>query len=240
MKIKSLGKVALAASFFFLLTGCQPTLECGTWVFTGTPSGNAFPLTSAFTFNPASCGKKCDCQKDVMIQMTWVYDTDTQTNLYASDQPQGARSTSNGWSIDRVDGAAYGYYGLLNDGSTFYSGWNTPGANGTPNTLYDEPGGWGANTYFYAVDVAVCFTSETREKPENCHDRILGYYFWSYILDNNDVGQEFITAPAWKDLDAEFQSALAAWNNWAPTSGPETDSTATLPNAVAFPTLSDL
>jgi hypothetical protein len=84
------------------------------------------------------------------------------------------------------------------------------------------------------VDVAVCNNSRT------CNDRILGYYFWSYILDANDVGQKFITAPAWKDLDAEFQNALVAWNNWAPTSGTENDGTGTLPHAVPFPTLSDL
>jgi len=233
MRISTIEELALSASFFFLLAGCHPTQECGTWVFTGTPTGNSFPLSCAFTFTPADCGKNCTCDKDVMIQMTWVYDANAQTNVYASDQPQGGRSDNNGWNIDRIDGAAHGYYGLQNDG-TFYSGWNTPGANGTPNTLYDQPGGWGSNTYFYAVDVAVCYSSKT------CNNSILGYYFWSYILDDNDIGQKFITAPAWKDLDAEFQSALAAWNNWAPTSGSEYDGTGTFPNAIAFPILSDL
>lgn len=233
MNTSTIKKLALIASFVSVLAGCQSTQECGTWVFTGTPTGSSFPLSSAFTFTPADCQKDCQCDKDVMIQMTWVYDANEKTNVYASDQPQGTRSDSNGWSIDRIDGAAHGYYGLQNDG-TFYSGWNTPGANGTPNTLFDQPGGWGANTYFYAVDVAVCYSSRA------CNNRILGYYFWSYILDNNDVGQKFITAPAWKDLDTEFQSALAAWNAWAPTSGTEDDGTGTLSSAVAFPTLSDL
>lgn len=233
MNIRTVGKLAILGLAIFLFAGCQPTLECGSWVFTGTPVGNTFPLTSAFTFTPANCGKDCDCTQDVMIQMTWVYDADTETNVYASDQPQGARSTSNGWSIDRIDGAAHGYYGLQNNG-TFYSGWNTTGSNGTPNTLYDEPGGWKANTYFYAVDVAVCYSSRT------CNNNILGYYFWSYILDSSDVGQKFITAPAWKDLDTEFQSALAAWNARAPTSGTEDDGTGTIAHAIAFPTLSDL
>jgi hypothetical protein len=192
-------------------------------------------LSCAFTFAPADCGKTCQCKQDVMIQMTWVYDANEQKNVYAFDQPQGTRSDANGWSIDRVDGAAHGYYGLRNDG-TFYSFWNIPGSNGNPNTLYDRPGGWGANISFYAVDVAVCYNSDT------CNNRILGSYFWSYFLDNNDVGHKFITAPAWKDLiDTEFQSALAAWNAWAPTSGPENDHTdGTIPNAIAFPTLSDL
>ena len=225
--------LSLLATLCCLISACKPTLECGTWDFNGTPSGNSFPLSSAFTFTPANCGQNCQCDKDVMIQMTWVYDATTRTNLYASDQPQGGRSDADGWNIDRVNGAAHGYYGLQNNG-TFYSGWNIPGANGTANTLFDAPGGWPANTYFYAVDVAVCYDSRT------CNNRILGYYFWSYILDSSDVGQKFITAPAWKDLDTEFQSALAAWNTWAPTSGTEDDGTGTFPNAIAFPTLSDL
>lgn len=235
MKSHPVAKAAILAAFCLAFAGCQPTLECGTWAFNGTPSGTTFPLSNAFTFTPANCGKSCNVDQDVMIQMTWVYDYATHTQLYASDQPQGGRSDADGWNIDRIDGAAYGYYGLENDDKTFYPGWNTSGANGTPNTLFDEPGGWPANTDFYAVDVAVCFKSDT------CQNKILGYYFWSYILDSSDVGQKFITAPAWKDLDTEFQSALAAWNNWAPTSGPETDMTGiTLKHAVAFPALSDL
>jgi hypothetical protein len=84
------------------------------------------------------------------------------------------------------------------------------------------------------VDVPVCYSSKT------CQNKILGYYFWSYILDDNDVGQKFITAPAWKELDKEFLDVVAAWNAWAPTSGSQDDGTATLPHAVALPTLSDL
>jgi hypothetical protein len=212
---------------------CRPTEECGTWAFSGTPTGNSFPLSNAFTFDPASCGKSCQCTQDAMIQMTWVFDADLGTNVYASDQPQGGRSTSTGWSIDRIDTAAHGWYGLQNNG-TFYPGWNPPGSNGTPTTLFDQPGGWGRNTYFYAVDVAGCYSSDT------CSNKLLGYYFWSYILDSNDVGQKFITAPAWKDLDATFQDALTAWNTWAPTSGVENDGTGSFPNAINFPAMSDL
>jgi len=233
MKINAVGKLALVAAFCFLFTACTPTYQCGTWVFTGTPTGNAFPLSSAFTFNPSGCGQNCPESQDVMIQMTWAYDEATHQQLYASDQPQGGRSDADGWNIDRINGAAYGYYGLQNNG-TFASYWNTPGGPGTANTLFDEPSGWPANTDFYAVDVAVCYGSGT------CNNKILGYYFWSYILDSSDTGQKFITAPAWQDLDTEFQSALTAWNNWAPTSGTEDDGTGTFPHANAFPALSDL
>ena len=216
-----------------LLITCKATQECGTWNFSGTPTGNSFPLTNDFTFNPADCGKSCTCSQDPIIQMTWVYDATNHTNIYASQQPQGTRSDANGWAVDQLNGWAYAYYSLQNDG-TFAAVYGLPGSNGTPSELKDTPGGWGANTYFYAVDVPVCYSSKT------CKNKILGYYFWSYILDSNDVGQKFITAPAWKDLDKEFQDVVAAWNAWAPTSGSENDGTATLPHAVALPALSDL
>jgi hypothetical protein len=231
--VLSESRYAPIALALIALTGCTPTFECGSWNFSGTPSGNSFPLSSAFTFKPSGCNASCDNVQDVMIQMTWVYDEDLKTNVYASDQPQGARSDANGWSIDRIDGAAYGYYGLRNNG-TFLAAWNIPGGPSTANTLFDDPGGWPANVWFYAVDVAVCYNSKS------CNNKIVGYYFWSYILDSNDVGHAFITAPAWKNLDQEFQNALAAWNSWAPSSGSESDGTGTLPHAVAFPPLADL
>lgn len=225
--------VTVVSLVCLLFIGCTTTNECGTWTFSGTPSGNSFPLTDTFTFNPASCGKSCDCKQDPIIQMTWVYNADDHTNLYASNQPQGTRSTANGWSIDQIDGWAYAYYSLQNDG-TFSAIYGLPGSNGTPSTLKDTPGGWPANTFFYAVDAPVCYSSDT------CQNRILGYYFWSYILDSNDKGQKFITDVAWKDLDAEFLNAVSAWNAWAPTSGPQNDGTATKPHAIALPALSDL
>jgi hypothetical protein len=236
MKAPNLGLRALASAIgltLFLFTACQSTQECGTWSFTGTPSGNSFPMNDSFTFTPADCGKSCDCTSDPIIQMVWVYDATAKTNVYASDQPQGTRSDANGWSIDQLNGWAYAYYSLQNNG-TFSSFYGLPGANGTASSLIDQPGGWWANVYFYAVDVPVCYTSKT------CQNKILGYYFWSYILDSTDTGQKFITAPAWKDLDTEFLNAVASWNAWAPTSGTENDGTGTLSHAVALPALSDL
>ncbi len=230
---RRLGLWALATVVCLALTGCVATLECGIWNFSGTPSGNSFPLTNTFTFNPANCGKNCDCSQDPIIQMTWVYDETTQTNLYASQQPQGTRSAASGWAVDQLDGWAYAYYSLQNNG-TFASVYGLPGSNGNPSQLIDAPGGWGPNTVFYAVDVPVCYASKT------CQNKILGYYFWSYIIDSSDTGQKFITAPAWKDLDTEFQNVVAAWNKWAPTSGSENDGTATLPHAVLLPSLSEL
>jgi hypothetical protein len=217
---------------------CTPTLECGSWAFTGTPQSDAFQVSSGFTFTPATCGKKCDCQEDVITQMVSVYDSDSQTYMFPSSS-QEARSIAYGWSIDQLDGWAYGYYSLDNDGHTFDPGYNPPGSNGVATTLYDEPGGWPDNIVFYSVDVPTCFSSMS------CKNNILGYYLWSYTSDSSGTISQFITAPAWKDLDTTFQNAVSGWNTWAPTSGPENMGSGypgqpTLQNAVPFPALTDL
>ena len=58
-------------------------------------------------------------------------------------------------------------------------------------------------------------------KTEN---HILGYYFWSWSIDNDGNSTQFIAAPGWKDLDQEFQVAVTGWNNWAPTSAAQDES----------------
>jgi hypothetical protein len=247
MRLSAVAVLSVAVTLFvvsfvsLLLSGCAASLECGSWAFSGTPQ-SAFGgglasvpnLTSAFTFTPAICGKNCDCNTDAMIQMVWVYDTDQHTNLF-DGTGDFSRKDANNWTIDRVDGAGYGWYGLLNDGVTFYPGWNTPGSNGTANTLYDYPR-QPNNIVFYTVDVAVCFKSKA------CQNRILGYYFWSWAVDNNGTARTLFDGTAWTGLETEFQNAVTSWNAWAPNSGPETDPVTgqTIPNAVQFPTFSDL
>jgi hypothetical protein len=234
-KLQHAGVLTVLA-VILVFSGCHPTQECGTWVFTGGPSGNSYPMSAAFTFNPANCGKDCNVQTDCIIQMVSVYDFDDGTYMYASDQTGAPlRATDYGWTIDRIDGYAHGYYGLMNDG-TFYAGWNTTGANSVATTLFDQPGGWPPNTLFYAFDAAVSFSSQT------CNDRILGYYLWSWESDASGTVHDFIHAPAWKDLDITFQNALAGWNAWAPTSPVQSPGGGqpSLPHAIAFPALTDL
>ena len=168
--------------------------------------------------------------------MVWVFNEEDGTNMYASDQSEAsARATSNGWTIDQLDGWAYAYYGLNNDG-TFDPGYNPPGSNNNATTLFDAPGGYGNNTLFYALDVVSCYNSSM------CQNRILGYYFWSWSIDNNGNSSQFIAAPAWKDLDQQFQDAVTGWNNWAPTSPSQDEGGGqpVLPHAVQLPTLTDL
>jgi hypothetical protein len=229
-------RLGLPLSLVCVVLGCTKALNCGGWAFNGTVQGDSFPLTSAFTFTPATCGSSCNVQTDAMIQITLVYDADERKDIYATTA-DGDRANADGWNIDRVDGAAYGWYGLLNDGKTFYSGWDTTGSNNTADTLTDDPGGWPNNTFFYAVDVSICFKSNT------CADKILGYYLWSWTIDNTGNASKFIIGPAFQGHETEFQSALSGWNTWAPTSGQEDSGFSgqpILPNAVPFPALSDL
>ena len=223
---------ALAA----LLSGCKPTTECGSWNFTGTPGADNFGVISAFTFTPQNCGSSCSCTTTCIIQMAWVYDFTDGMYVYPTSA-YADRATPNGWSVDQDDGWAYGYYGLNNDGKTFDNDFNPPGSNNQPTTLYDDPGGQPNNTWFYALDVAVCFTSPS------CQNSILGYYFWSWTIDENGKTAQFIVGPAWKGLDTQFQQAVSDWNTWAPTSGSENEGISgqpTLPHAVPLPSMSDL
>lgn len=244
MRLRTTAAVAVATAMLWLLSACTPSQQCGTWNFSGSTSGNPFTssLSSAFTFNPAACGKSCTCNIDAMIQMVRVYDIADQTFEYPSSSYYN-RENPYGWSIDQSDGWAYAYYGLNNDGSSFDSGFNQVGGNGTPNTLYDGPYGQSANSEFWAVDVAVCFRSSM------CSNKMLGNYFWAFSVDPSGNASQFSSAPGWTGLESEFQSTVTAWNTWAPTSGPEDESASgpfpvpgqpTLPHAVPLPALSDL
>jgi hypothetical protein len=62
MKMKVLTLLLLLISILCacVLSACKHTVACGTWAFSGdvqgTGTGSAFPISSAFTFNPANCG----------------------------------------------------------------------------------------------------------------------------------------------------------------------------------------
>jgi hypothetical protein len=250
MKISAAAVLSVIVALIFisaaslLLSGCAVSLECGSWVFSGTPQSGSSDsnatlanVNSAFTFTPASCGKDCTCDIDAMIQIVAAYDTSEHTYVYPTSSYE-ARATSNGWSVDQLDGWAYGWYALLNDGSTFDTNYNKVGSNGSANTLYDAPS-WFSNVIFFAVDAAVCF------KSKSCNNRVLGYYFWGWSVDNNGAAHGPFNGPAWTELETQFQNTVTAWNNWAPTSGQETLGSGfpgqpVLPHAVPFQTMTDL
>jgi hypothetical protein len=77
-------KWTVALGFACLTAACVTAYQCGSWDFSGTPEwtpgveySDQFPLTSSFTFTPASCASNCNVQIDAMVQITWVYDATT-------------------------------------------------------------------------------------------------------------------------------------------------------------------
>jgi hypothetical protein len=220
-------KICLPIVLLLLLDACQPTNECGAFTFTGSVQSsdgeNSLPMNNSFSFTPATCKSQCTCETDCFIQMVHVFNYEEGTYEYIASYEQD-RATADGWFVDRVSGYVWGYYGRLNDG-TFASYWNPPGNNTTPTILYDGPARPTSytNMLWEAVDVPVCIQSST------CTNSILGYYLWSWTVDNNGTPHNFIMANAWKGLDTEFQSAISAWNAWAPGAGDN-----------VFPTMTDL
>jgi hypothetical protein len=220
----------------FVLSGSKESGECGSWKFTGIAKNKTYQITNSFTFLPANCGAVCNCDTDAIIQMVWVYDPISQTNIYASDQDGASkRATASGWAIDQIDGWGYGFYGLNND-RTFDATYNTIGNNANATVIYDTPGNWPPNTVFYAVDVAVAYRSKT------CQNSILGSYFWSWTADKNGNAIGGLNITGWNGFSGEFQDAVAGWNSWAPNSGLQKQggTQPKLPHAVALPNMKEL
>ena len=175
----TLGFVLLA----LLAVACgTPTLPCGTFSFTGTPSGHYLDVTVNFNFNPATCGAACTCNTICYVQIVRVIDRNTGNFLAPGPEQQarivtGLTPTQNGWSVDRLEGRVWGYYGRNNNGT--FAGTLTTGSNTTTAILRDGPGGFPANTWLDFVSVPVCI-----DAGATCNNRLLGYYYWLFILDS--------------------------------------------------------
>jgi hypothetical protein len=218
----------MSGVIMFFTSGCTSTLECGTFTFSGTVHSGGINITNSFRFNPAAC--PCNCTTNCFIQMIRIYSLDDRSFEYDHSY-QELRADANSWFVDKLFGnmigdnqtATYvwGYYSMQNNGTFMSSSGDlglsnsgTPGNNTTPTVLIDDPQrDPSLHAIWEAVDVPVCIDSET------CDNRIQGYYYWSWIVDFSGTTHKFIMADAWKDLDSEFQSALSAWNAWAPGVG---------------------
>ncbi len=195
------------------------------------PSGNSFPLTDNFTFNPANCGKNCTCDQDPIIQMVWVYDENEGTNVYASDQPQGSRSDKmNGYRSNQRRRMPINFQNKLN---MSHPSHGLPGSNGPASTDQRRSEGCGAKPHLRYVDLTVLLFLENLSEQD---PRLL---LLNYILDSNDVERRLLPHRLERS-GHRILNAVAASNAWAPTSGSENDGTATLSHAVALPALSDL
>ena len=169
-------------------------------------------MSLTFDFNPSDCGSNCTCNPVCFIQMVRNYNFDNGNYLYPSTEKQ-QRATANGWYIDRIEGRVWGYYGRNNDGS--FAGNLQPGSESTNTILSDEPARpesepW-INFWWQAVSAPVCI-----QMRSTCANKLLGYYFWSWMVDADGHVPTPFHANAWKNLDGDLQDAINRWNIQAP------------------------
>lgn len=205
------------------------TQPCGTFAFTGSPHSNrGITMSLDFTFNPTGCAAtgSPNAQTVAYVQIVRIIDQTTgaflspnseQTNRIVTGQ---SNTVFNGWAVDRLAGRTWGYYGRNND-STFAATLTT-GSSTSTATLRDVPSGWRNQSWFDAVSVPVCLQGNTA-----CQDRLLGYYYWLFIVDNSGtVGNPVNLVGVDWNRDA-FDRAVTEWNNDA--SGLSKNSFPTMP-----------
>lgn len=201
---------------------CTYVPRCGDFTFTGTKvdttSTNGIDMNLSFDFNPETCGSKCTCNPVAYIQIVRTVDMETYIYIYPSSEKED-RATTSGWYIDRIEGMEWGYYGRNDDGS--FASHLDPGSEIDPAILFDSPRRgeeepW-IDIWWQAVSVPVCIQSES-----SCENRLLGYYFWSWLVDNAGGVSEPIHAIAWTPLENEVDAAVSEWNIQAPGLGKHT------------------
>ena len=209
-----------------LLAGCErictPVPRCGTFTFTGTKvdtsTQNGVDMNVSFDFNPDGCSSTCTCDPVCYVQIVRTVDMDTSVYIYPTSEKED-RANANGWYIDRIPDRIWGYYGRNDDGS-FASTLN-PGSETDPTILFDSPRRpedepW-IDIWWQAVSAPVCIQSGS-----GCQNNLLGYYFWSWIVEPNGTTSDPIHAVAWENLDDEVDSAVTEWNAQAPGLGKNT------------------
>lgn len=235
----------LNSKYFFLpaiilFAGCNSwfsaatdpyTKSCG--IFSLASQSNKppnFPVpelrtTVNFTFNPAKCGKTCNCQQIAFVQMIRFTD---QTDNHAGEnfQPSGSQedrmikqnpnAAFNGWAIDRADDHVWAFYGRNNDGSfddlahdpTGGLGWHIQVGSNTKDAIikdaiHDERSKYRVDV----VIVPVCI-----DPNSSCNQQILGYFGYSFIRTENAVSINPATAFTYNWMVEAFDLAVLEWN----------------------------
>ena len=201
-----------------LLTACgNPTVPCGTFTFTGTPSGAYLNTNIDFLFGPAACSATCTCSTVCYIQAVRVIDIDTGEYLAPNSEQADrivrgrAQATLNGWSVDRLAGRVWGYYGRNNDGT--FASTLTTGSNTTTATERDGPGGFPAGSWMDFISVPTCIDSKA-----SCANRLLGYQYWLFTISSTGAGSPFQEIGVDWNRDSVAES-IVEWNNKAPGLG---------------------
>lgn len=203
-----------------MLNGCgDPTAPCGTITFTGSPhSSRGINCQVDFSFNPGACNSNCNCNTICYVQIVRIIDRTTGAFLAPNTDQQNRIVTGragawlNGWSIDRLSGRNWGYYGRNNDG-TFASTIIT-GSNTTTATLFDAPSGWPNNSWFDAVSVPVCI-----QNGSACVNKLLAYEYWLFIVNNAGVAGAPFSEIGRTWMRDSFNESVTEWNNDAPGLG---------------------
>lgn len=218
-------KVGFLMLALLVMTGCKCCVTlpaCGEFTFTGTiydtDKSNGVDMNVSFDFDPATCGSDCTCDLVCYIQIVRTVDLEDGTYLYPSTEKQN-RATTDGWYIDRIAGKIWGYYGRNDDGSFAWylvTGSDTTDAilNDSPRRGESEP--W-LQIWWQAVSVPVCIDDDS-----GCLDNLLGYYFWSWVVDDAGTVTGIIDAVAWEPLETAVDDSVTEWNNQAPGLGKNT------------------
>ena len=201
------------------ITSCTKIDPCGSFAFTGTAfsgASNGITMNLHFAFLPGNCSSSCNTNTICYIQMVRTYNFREGTYSYISEEHQ-ARAIEYGWYIDRLTGRNWGYYGRNNDGS--FAGNLTPGNNTNETILFDQPARSGSshNIWWQAVSAPVSIDGGAN----SCNNNFLGYYFWSWIIDDTGTttNSDILHAVAWENLQNTMDAAVAAWNAQAPGIG---------------------
>lgn len=198
---------------------CTPVQKCGDFSFSGTTfhnsSSNGANVSVNFSFNPGSCNSSCTCNPVCEVQIVRTVALDDSTYLYPSSEKQD-RATDQGWYVDRLAGKIWGYYGRNNDGS--FAPNLTPGSETSPTILTDAPNRPASAPYLHiwwqAVDAPVCIQANS-----GCANKLLGYYFWSWLVDSSGAVSGPVDAVAWDPLQSQVDAAVVKWNAQAPGLG---------------------
>jgi len=215
-------KIAFLMLVLLAMTGCERLPPCGTFTFTGniydTAYSNGIDMDVKFDFDPATCGSDCTCDLVCYIQIVRTVDLEDGTYLYPSTEKQN-RATAYGWYIDRVAGKIWGYYGRNDDGS--FASYLVTGTDQNDAILNDSPRRgesepW-LQIWWMAVSVPVCIDDDS-----DCLNNLLGYYFWSWVVDDAGTVTGILDAVAWEPLETDVDDAVAEWNSQAPGLGKNT------------------
>jgi hypothetical protein len=172
------------------------------WSITQTNTdGPSYSSEVNITFTPDS---KINCSEIAFLQAVKIADTSSGASFESRPNFLN-RITAGGWTIDRIDGRSYGWYGYNNNGSP--SGTVTPGSAPTPlraATMYDKPGFSRPNTKWQFETCAIC-------RAGTDASRIHGCYNWGFSVDAanhlTSLPNQETPAPS-----AEFAESINRWN----------------------------